>query len=277
MEAIPLSQYDVVSLDNIATGIRGLHLLFVNVYTVQSENSGWVLIDAGIPHSAGKIKHWCERHFGKGAKPSALILTHGHFDHVGASEELVKDWNVPVYAHADEIPFLNGQNKYPPPDAKVGGGLMAVISPLFPRTSANLTGHVQPLPPDGTVPHLAGWRWLHTPGHAPGHISLFRESDRTLIVGDAFCTTKSESFLATASQRPELHGPPAYYTPDWSHARDSVRQLADLRPITVAPGHGLPMSGLDVPSGLESLARYFNRVAIPEHGKYADQAKSAGV
>jgi len=275
MEAIPLSQYDVVSLDNIASGVRGLHILFVNVYTVKAENGGWTLIDTGLHYSAGKIKHWAENHFGKGSKPDAIILTHGHFDHVGAAEELVKEWNVPVYAHPDEIQFLNGQTQYPPPDASVGGGLVAVMSPLYPRTSANLTDHVRPLPADHSVPTLPDWRWLHTPGHAPGHISLFRESDCTLIVGDAFCTTKAESFLATASQRPELHGPPAYYTPDWVSARESVRQLADLRPTTVAPGHGLPMSGFDIASSLENLARNFNRVAIPEHGKYAQQAKSA--
>lgn len=275
MEAIPLSQYEVVPLDNIAPGIRGLHILFVNVFSIKAENGGWTLIDTGLHYSAGKIKHWVEHQFGKGSKPDAIVLTHGHFDHVGAAEELVKEWNVPVYAHPEELQFLNGQTKYPPPDPGVGGGLMAVMSPLYPRTSANLTGHVQALPADHSVPTLPGWRWLHTPGHAPGHISLFRESDSTLIVGDAFCTTKAESFLATASQRPELHGPPAYYTPDWTGARDSVRLLADLQPITVAPGHGLPMSGLDVPSSLESLARNFNRVAIPEHGKYAQQARSA--
>jgi glyoxylase-like metal-dependent hydrolase (beta-lactamase superfamily II) len=209
--------------------------------------------------SAGKIKHWAEDHFGKGAQPQAIILTHGHFDHVGAAKDLLDEWNVPVYAHPAEMPYLTGHEKYPPPDAGVGGGLMAAMSPIYPRTSANLSGKVQPLPPDGSLPTLPGWRWLHTPGHAPGHISLFREEYRVLLPGDAFCTTKQESFLAVAKQKPELHGPPAYYTPDWDAAKRSVEMLAELRPQTIAPSHGLN----------------FDHIALPDHGKYVHKAVTA--
>jgi hypothetical protein len=76
-----------------------------------------------------------------------------------------------------------------------------------------------------------------------GHISLFRESDRLLIAGDAVSTTKQESFMAIASQRAELHGPPAYMTTDWDRARESVEQLAALRPATIAAGHGQALAG----------------------------------
>ena len=145
---------------------------------------------------------------------------------------------------------------------------MAVLSPLYPRTSADLAGRVQPLPADGSVPSLSGWRWIHTPGHAPGHISLFREEDRVLLPGDAFCTTKQESFLAVSKQTPELHGPPSYYTPDWNSARASVVLLSELSPRTIAPSHGLPMCGDEVPGQLKRLAINFDRIAMPEHGKY---------
>jgi glyoxylase-like metal-dependent hydrolase (beta-lactamase superfamily II) len=63
----------------------------------------------------------------------------------------------------------------------VGGGLMAVMSPLYPRTSADLSAKVTLLPEDGTVPSLPGWNWPHTPGHAPGHISLYRAEDNLLL------------------------------------------------------------------------------------------------
>lgn len=149
---------------------------------------------------------------------------------------------------------------------------MAVMSPIYPRTSADLSGIVHALPADGSVPNLPGWRWLHTPGHAPGHISLFREEDRVLLPGDAFCTTKQESFLAVAKQSPELHGPPAYYTTDWDAARESVRTLAALRPLTIAPHHGLAMCGEEVPNQLSRLATDFDRIALPEHGKYVRRA-----
>src|SRR5689334_1355971 len=154
MDAIPLPFYEVVPLDDIAPGVKGVRILFVNVFALGTPAGGFTLIDAGLYMSAGKIKHWLESHFGKGAKPEAIILTHGHFDHVGAVKELVDEWNVPVYAHPDEFPYLTGHAKYPPPDPSVGGGLMAVMSPLYPRTSADLGGRVQPLPADGSVPTL---------------------------------------------------------------------------------------------------------------------------
>ncbi len=274
MDAIPLPFYEVVPLEEIGAGVYGLRILFVNVFAISS-GSGWTLVDTGLYLSAGKIKHWAENHFGKGTKPQAIILTHGHFDHVGAIKDLLEDWNVPVYAHAAEFPYLTGHEKYPPPDPSVGGGLMAVMSPLYPRTSADLAGKVTALPQDGTVPTLPGWQWLHTPGHAPGHISLWDPADKVLLPGDAFCTTKQESFLAVAKQKPELHGPPSYYTPDWDSARESVNRLSKLCPRTIAPSHGLPMCGDEVADQLVRLAINFDHFALPDHGKYVHKTESA--
>jgi glyoxylase-like metal-dependent hydrolase (beta-lactamase superfamily II) len=264
METIQIPDSDVLPLDLIALGVKGLRIIFVNVYAIENDEGGWTLIDAGIPGSAGRIKSWAEEAFGEDSKPDQIILTHGHFDHVGAIEDLLKDWNVPVYAHADELAFLTGLQGYPPPDPSVGGGLMAVLSPLYPRAPKNLGSRVAALPADGTVPGLPGWRWIHTPGHTPGHVSFYREHDGTLLVGDAFCTAKAESFLAVAiEQKPELSGPPAYYTPDWDAASASVKKLAALKPRTLAPGHGKPMSGPEVLAGLEDLAARFDQIARP--------------
>jgi glyoxylase-like metal-dependent hydrolase (beta-lactamase superfamily II) len=104
---------------------------------------------------------------------------------------------------------------------------------------------------------------IHTPGHTPGHISLFRPTDRVLLPGDAFCTTKPESFFEAAlAQEPELHSPPAYFTWEWDKARQSVRSLATLDPLTVAPGHGEPLTGEEVPAALHRLAADFDRIAL---------------
>ena len=149
---------------------------------------------------------------------------------------------------------------------------MARMAALYPRGPIDIGPVAIPLPSDRTVPNLPGWQWIHTPGHTDGHVSLFRDMDRTLVVGDAFCTTKQESFLAVATQRPELHGPPSYFTTNWDAARESVRQLAALEPARVAPGHGQPMAGDDTTDALQLLAEQFDLRARPAHGRYVDGA-----
>ena len=231
----------------------------------------WVLIDAGLPGTAARIREGMKHRFGDlAARPAAIILTHGHFDHVGALRTLSEEWSVPIYAHELEFPYLDGRSAYAPPDPTVGGGIMAAMAGLYPRGPVDVTQWLRRLPPDGTVPHMPGWRWLATPGHTPGHVSLWRESDRTLIAGDAFITTKQESAFAVFKQRPELHGPPMYYTQDWERARNSVRKLAALGPERVITGHGPAMAGPEMKSALNRLARHFDDVAVPGKGRYAD-------
>jgi len=273
MDKIEVSGEETVPLDAISAGVGGVRILFVNVFALNG-GSGWVLIDAGLSGSAGRIRNWARDHF-SAAPPTAIVLTHAHFDHIGALEALCEEWDVPVYAHRDELPYVTGERAYPPPDPSVGGGMMARMSALYPRAPIEMGGRVRELPADGTVPFLAGWRWIHTPGHTAGHISLFRELDLTLIVGDAFCTTKQESFFAVASQSPELHGPPAYFTTDWDAARDSVERLAALRPVIVAPGHGRPMAGRETTEALGELAARFDEVARPAHGRYVEHPRLA--
>jgi glyoxylase-like metal-dependent hydrolase (beta-lactamase superfamily II) len=115
---------------------------------------------------------------------------------------------------------------------------------------------------------MTGWRWVHTPGHTPGHVSLFRMTDRILIAGDAVTTTRQESAYAVAVQKPELNGPPAYFTIDWDAAHRSVSTLASLKPVTVAAGHGPTMRGDDMPGRLAELARDFDVRVRPRRGRY---------
>jgi glyoxylase-like metal-dependent hydrolase (beta-lactamase superfamily II) len=218
--------------------------------------------------SAARIRAAAVKRFGEGSRPSVIILTHGHFDHVGALEELADEWDVPVYAHALELPYITGRQSYPAPDPTVGGGAMAVLSFLYPRGPIDIGARAAQLPTDGSVPGLPEWRWLHTPGHAPGHVSLFRDRDRCLIAGDAVITVKQESALAVWTQRPELHGPPMYFTPDWVAAAASTRALAQLDPEILASGHGLPLRGANMRVALDQLAAEFESIAMPESGRY---------
>ena len=228
----------------------------------------WVLIDAGVGGTGHLIESAVESRFGKGARPAAIVLTHGHFDHVGALEHLAGHWDVPIYAHVLEHPYLDGRSAYPPPDPSVGGGLMAALSGFYPRGPINVSGRLRALPEDGSVPVMPGWRWIWTPGHTPGHVSFWRDADRTLIAGDAFITTNQESAYAVATQAEEMHGPPRYFTPDWESAKRSVAELATLRPELVVTGHGRAMRGPQMREALNLLARDFDRIAVPEHGKY---------
>ncbi|MDQ3653787.1 MAG: MBL fold metallo-hydrolase [Chloroflexota bacterium] len=240
--------------------------LFVNIYLYGSVD-GWVLIDAGAPGCADDIMEVAGERFG-GLAPQAMVMTHGHFDHVGAFPEIFEPWDVPVYAHQVEMPHLTGGRGYPPPDPTVGKGAMALLSFAYPNGAIDLGDRVRPLPQDGSVPHMHGWRWIHTPGHTDGHVSLFRDQDRLLIAGDAFVTTEQESLYAVMTQKEEVHGPPAYFTPDWTAARSSVETLAALEPDIAATGHGTPMRGEALRDGLAALVRDFDEIAVPDHGRY---------
>ncbi len=265
MDKVEIPSYDALPLDAIAPGLIGLRIAFVNVFGVTNPGGTWTLIDAALPMSAGHIKSWAEKNFQ--SAPNAIVLTHGHFDHVSAAKELAEEWNVPIYAHPLEFPYLMGEKEYPAPNWKAGGGVMPLMSPTFPKGPVDLRKHLAPIP-EGKFDVLDGWTVLHTPGHTPGHVSFFREQDRTLLVGDAFCTTKPESFFEAAlAQHTELHGPPAYFTSDWAAAKESVRKLAGLNPNVAAPGHGKPLGGADVAAALRRLADDFERIAVPDNEK----------
>ncbi|MEN8700504.1 MBL fold metallo-hydrolase [Bacillus infantis] len=228
----------------------------------------WILIDAGIPLSGGFIIRFAEKMFGRESRPLAVMMTHAHFDHIGGLKAILSKWDVPVYAHRAELPYLTGKETYPPADPAVGRGLMALISPLYPRRPINIGENAKELPEDATLPGLPGWRWIHTPGHTPGHVSFFRDDDGVLLAGDAFITVKQESLMAVMSQSKEIHGPPAYFTPDWDTAGQSIRKLAALNPKAALTGHGQPFYGQELTEGLEKLIKGHETFVVPKQGKY---------
>lgn len=263
------------TVDEVMPDVARLRHLFVNVYMCGNADE-WVLVDAALAGSADDIVKAAEDRFGEGATPKAYIMTHGHFDHVGAFPELFERWDVPVYAHQDEVPFLTGGEDYPEPDPGVGKGAMALLSFAYPNKANDFGSRVKPLPEDGSVPHMPGWRWVHTPGHTEGHVAFFRDADRLLITGDAFVTTRQESLYEVMQQKKGVHGPPAYFTPDWIAARASVENLAALNPTIAATGHGTPMQGDELSSGLTHLIEHFDEIAVPDRGKYVPEGGTTG-
>src|SRR5688572_29260568 len=121
-----------VNAFNVAPGVWGFKDLFVNIYMIHNPvNNNWVLVDAGLKTSAPKIRRLAEALSWPETRPSSIVLTHAHFDHVGSLRALAEEWEIPVYAHQMERPYLTGISSYPPPDPSVGGGLMSAMSWLY--------------------------------------------------------------------------------------------------------------------------------------------------
>lgn len=264
---IPMTSVDSHKGRTLRPGIFYYTNQIVNIIMIgEAEQGDWVLIDAGMPKSGKEIIEAANERFNR--PPVAILLTHGHFDHVGSIVDLIQEWQVPVYAHKLEFPFLTGQQAYPEPDASVEGGLLAKISSIYPNEPIDITEHLKPLPEDGSVPFLPGWKWLHVPGHAPGQVAFFRNEDRLLISADAFITVRQDSFYKVLLQKKEVNGPTRYLTTDWLAAKASVLELQALQPLAVIPGHGTAMEGEELAAGLKDLADHFEEVAVPSHGKF---------
>lgn len=247
---------------SIAPHLHQISLGFVNAYAITTPEGNWVLVDSGLKLSFSKLQN-LDEHFGKA--PLAIVLTHGHLDHAGSARELAQKWNVRIYAHHFEKPFLTGQSIYPPPDPTVGGAL-AQMSRLMPWEMINLTGQLETFPADGLLPFLPGWKLLETPGHSPGHTALWHEDDRVLVAGDTLCTADFDSLLGATTHKPQqLARPGSPFTCDWNAAKTSVGKLADLEPVVIAAGHGEPMSGAQTPERLRDFFRAFH---APEQGRY---------
>jgi len=253
-------------ITRIAPDVGWLPISFANVYFIGRPGGKWIVVDSGLPGRAREIMEAAEARFGAGSRPEAIVLTHGHTDHVGSALALAKGWDVSVYAHRLEMPYLTGKSPYPPADPTVGGAI-AFLSRFLPKPSHDLSEHLRQLQP-GQVPGAPDWKWIATPGHSPGHISLSRPSDRVILAGDALATMNMDSWSGLFTGRQRLARAGAPFTMDWEATRSSLHELANLRPNVIGCGHGIPMYDVELPERLEAFAQRFR---APRHGRYVQR------
>jgi glyoxylase-like metal-dependent hydrolase (beta-lactamase superfamily II) len=201
----------------------------VNAYLV-----GDVLVDTGLRTSAGKIKEALGDRTLK-----AIALTHAHGDHGGSARKLAKELGLPVWiGAADREAAETGKVVAKSPYNKPGLSLIAGAMGNMPSVSI-----ARDLREGDEL--TAGFTVLDTPGHSPGHVSFWRESDRVLICGDVFFNM---NLLTTV---PGLRQPPGPLTVDPALNRKSERRLAALEPAVAGFGHGPVIEG----DAAEQIAR----------------------
>jgi hydroxyacylglutathione hydrolase len=238
-----------MALDRVADGVwllRGDFRGAMNVYFIE-DGDGVVQFDAGTKSMRKKAAREA-RELG-GLK--RIVLGHAHADHRGTAPYL----GAPVFCHPDEVADAEGDKAVTP----YFNLLLLPVAPvrwLYPFLLRHWDGGAVKV--NGTVSEgdeVAGFKVLHFPGHAPGLIGLWRESDRVALVSDVVYLVDS------ARLKPLPHGEASVPHPAfaWNHqeAKRSLRRLAALEPKVVGAGHEVPLRGDNLRATLEAAAEKY--------------------
>jgi hydroxyacylglutathione hydrolase len=236
-------------MEQVAEGVwllRGDARDSMNVYFLE-DGDGVVMFDAGTKPMRRKVRAAAEQLGGL----KRIVLGHAHADHRGTAPFL----DAPVFCHPDEVADAEG-------DAAIAPYMDISQLPvparwIYPTMLRRWDGG--PVKIDGTVAEgdeVAGFRVLHFPGHAPGLIGLWRESDRVALVSDVVYLVDS-----TKLGKPLPPGEASVPHPAWgwdhAKAKESVRKLAALEPALVCPGHQAPLRGENLREALERAAEKY--------------------
>jgi hydroxyacylglutathione hydrolase len=241
-----LSKLGSPTIEPVAEGVwlvrGGLPKRVMNVYLIEGDG-GVTVYDAGTQHMAEAIDAAASRLGGV----ERVVLGHAHEDHRGAAPEL----GAPVYCHPDEVRYAEDPLEPMTDYYDLSKIEKRSVRALMPRLLRLWDGG--PVKVAGTVAEgdqVAGFEVRHLPGHAPGLIALWRQSDRLALVSDTVYTLDVMSLTAPFGP-PRLPHPA--YNLDTEQARESVRSLAALEPASVWPAHADPLVG-DCRAQLEHAA-----------------------
>jgi hydroxyacylglutathione hydrolase len=191
----------------------------INVYLAEN-----TLIDAG--------RKWDKRRIFselKGVEIAEVALTHVHPDHQGCAKWVCEARGVPLACHAADVDAMEGR-------APVGSG-KAIVPRIYDKIWTGPPHKVDRVLQEGD--EVAGFRVVHAPGHAPGEVIFFRDSDRVAICGDV---VRNMSYLTLM---PGVREPPDEMTYDPAENRRSIHKLASLEPTLILPGHGPAITDMD--------------------------------
>jgi hydroxyacylglutathione hydrolase len=195
----------------------------INVYLLgERRQPGCVLIDAATRQGERRIMRQIA---GRGV--AAHALTHAHPDHQGSSHAICEALGIPLWCGQGDVPAMETPGGIS--NSQAPGWLNWLqqrfwTGPPHPVARALVEGD-----------EVAGFTVLESPGHSPGHVAYWRESDRVLILGDVL------NNMNLLTSIPGLHEPPGVFTPDPARNRRSIRRLAELRPRLTLFGHGPPL------------------------------------
>src|SRR5215212_3403463 len=197
---------------------------FLNLTLIVDEENGNTLVDAGLPDQAEAIGAALGE-AGIGVRDlRRIIFTHQDLDHVGSGAALVRQSGARVLAHSAEAPYIEGRLRPLKPTPEMleqRPHMREVLERLEP------VGVDEQLENGSRLKLAGGTRVIFTPGHTPGHISLYIERSKTLIAGDAL-----------TAERGSLNGPNPSMTLEMRTAIQSIRSLADLEIDTIVCYHG---------------------------------------